>query len=35
MNDILRDVDRINLEDGAIITIGATTLILRAAQNDS
>ena len=31
MNDILRDVDRINLEDGAIITIGATTLILRAA----
>lgn len=31
MNEILRDVDRINLEDGAIITIGATTLILRAA----
>ena len=31
MNDILRDVDRINLEDGAIITIGATTLILRKA----
>jgi hypothetical protein len=34
MNDILRDVDRINLEDGAIITIGATTLILRAADSD-
>ena len=33
MNDILRDVDRINLEDGAIITIGATTLILRAANS--
>ena len=31
-NDILRDTDRINLEDGAIITIGATTLILRAAK---
>lgn len=31
MNEILRDADRINLEDGAIITIGATTLILRAA----
>lgn len=32
MNEILKDVDRINLEDGAIITIGATTLILRAAS---
>lgn len=32
MNEILRDSDRINLEDGAIITIGATTLILRAAN---
>ena len=32
MNKILRDVDRINLEDGAILTIGATTLILRAAN---
>jgi pSer/pThr/pTyr-binding forkhead associated (FHA) protein len=31
MNEILRDADRINLEDGAIITIGATTLILRTA----
>lgn len=35
MNDILRDADRINLEDGAIITIGATTLILRTAENDT
>ena len=33
MNQILKDSDRINLEDGAIITIGATTLILRAAQS--
>lgn len=32
MNEILRNQDRINLEDGAIITIGATTLILRTAQ---
>lgn len=32
MNNILRDADRIDLEDGAIITIGATTLILRTAQ---
>lgn len=31
MNEILRDVDRIIMEDGAIITIGATTLILRTA----
>ena len=34
MNEILRDVDRIRLEDGAIITIGATTLILRAAGSN-
>lgn len=33
MNTILRDCDRINLNDGAIITIGATTLILRAAED--
>lgn len=32
MNRILRTQDRINLDDGAIITIGATTLILRKAQ---
>ena len=29
MNDILRDNQRIPLSDGDIITIGATTLILR------
>ncbi|MBQ8737240.1 MAG: FHA domain-containing protein [Bacteroidaceae bacterium] len=34
MNNILRDVDRVNIEDGAIITIGATTLILRTAKED-
>lgn len=33
MNQILKDCDRINLEDGAVITIGATTLILRAADS--
>lgn len=32
MNEILRDSDRVNMEDGAIITIGATTLILRKAH---
>lgn len=31
MNTILRNNDRIRMEDGGIITIGATTLILRAA----
>ncbi len=34
MNDILTDYDRVILEDGAIVTIGATTLILRAAQEN-
>lgn len=29
MNEILRDNDRVRLADGDIITIGATTLILR------
>ena len=29
MNDILTDYDRVRLEDGSIVTIGATTLILR------
>lgn len=28
-NDILTDYDRVRLEDGSIVTIGATTLILR------
>lgn len=30
-NDILGDKDRVRIEDGAIVTIGATTFILRAA----
>ena len=34
MNDILRDQDRIRLHDGSIITIGATTLILKLEMND-
>ena len=32
MNGILRDNDRIQLSEGSIITIGATTLILRTAH---
>lgn len=32
MNEILRDQDRIYLDDASIITIGATTLILRKAE---
>lgn len=31
-NDILRGHDRVRLEDGCVVTIGATTLILRAAH---
>lgn len=31
-NEILNDKDRIRIEDGAIVTIGATTFILRAAE---
>lgn len=34
MNDILRDQDRVRLEEGSIITIGATTLILRTANSE-
>ncbi|MBO4612484.1 MAG: FHA domain-containing protein [Bacteroidaceae bacterium] len=34
MNDILRDQDRVRLEDGSIVTIGATTLILRTADSE-
>ena len=33
MNDILRDQDRVRLSEGSIVTIGATTLILRTAQS--
>ena len=32
MNEILGDKDRIRIEDGAIVTIGATTFILHAAE---
>ena len=35
MNDILRDQDRMPLSDGDIVTIGATTMIFRAPQDDS
>ncbi|MCI5662736.1 MAG: FHA domain-containing protein [Mediterranea sp.] len=31
-NEILADKDRIRLDDGAIVTIGATTFILRTAR---
>ena len=31
-NEILGDKDRIRIEDGAIVTIGATTFILRAGK---
>ena len=33
MNDLLGPKDRVRLEDGAIFTLGATSLILRAAEN--
>ena len=33
MNDILRDQDRIRLQDGSVITIGATTLILKLSED--
>ena len=32
MNEILDDKERVRIEEGAIITLGATTLILRAAE---
>lgn len=35
MNEILGPKDRIRIEEGAIITLGATTLILRAAASDA
>jgi uncharacterized protein YbaR (Trm112 family) len=34
MNEILGDKDRVKIDDGAIITMGATTAILRAAKSD-
>ena len=35
MNNILKDQDRIRLEDASIVTIGATTLILRTLDKKS
>ena len=35
MNRILRDKDRVILTDGDIITIGATTLILHTAADET
>lgn len=35
MNEILRDQDRVRLEEGSVVTIGATTLILRTAQTET
>jgi pSer/pThr/pTyr-binding forkhead associated (FHA) protein len=32
MNEILGAKDRVRIEDGAIITLGATTLILHVAE---
>ena len=34
MNEILRDQDRIRLQDGSVITIGATTLILKVKSEE-
>lgn len=34
MNEVLGDKDRVRIEEGAIITLGATTLILRVANED-
>jgi pSer/pThr/pTyr-binding forkhead associated (FHA) protein len=32
MNEVLGPKDRVRLEEGSIITLGATTLILRVAE---
>ena len=34
MNELLGPKDRVRIEDGAIFTLGATTLILRAANTE-
>ncbi len=34
MNEILGDKDRIRIDEGAVITLGATTLILRTATTE-
>lgn len=35
MNEILGPKERVRIEDGAVITLGATTLILRAAEGQT
>ncbi|MGL5273017.1 MAG: FHA domain-containing protein, partial [Phocaeicola sp.] len=35
MNELVGNKERIRIEDGAIITLGATTLILRAAGSEA
>jgi len=32
MNEVLGPRDRVRIDEGSIITLGATTLILRAAE---
>jgi len=34
MNEVLGEKDRVRIEEGTIITLGATTLILRAAEEE-
>ena len=34
MNEVLGDKDRVRIEEGTIITLGATTLILRVAEEE-
>ena len=34
MSEVLGDKERVRIEDGAIITIGATTLILRVGDGE-
>ena len=33
-NEILKPKDRVSIEDGAVITIGATTMILRTSDEE-
>ena len=33
-NDLLADRERIIIEDGAVVSIGATTFLLQAMKND-
>lgn len=34
MNDLIGDREQVRIEDGAILTLGATTVILRAAEEE-